>query len=300
MDLSYLNQRFGIRDQLSFAEGQGGLPVMKIDNPYATADIYLHGGHVTHFQPHGTEPILWLSKQAQFAPAGAIRGGIPLIWPWFGAHPTDDDKPAHGFARRQAWQVRHTIFADSGATQVELVLHDNEETKALWPHPFRLSLTITVGPALRLDLSLRHMGTELAVISNALHSYFFVSDITQVDITGLEDTRFVDKLDKDQLKLQQGSVVIEEEVDRVYLNTTADCVLHDPGFQRRIRIAKAGSHSTVVWNPWAAKAKRMADFPDEGYRHMVCIETANALHNTLEILPHTEARLTAVIGHEPL
>lgn len=300
MNLEQLNQRFGIRDQLHFVQGHNDLPVIKIDNPYATAEIYLHGGHVTHYQPHDAEPILWLSEQAKYEAGQAIRGGIPIIWPWFGAHPLDGDKPSHGFARRVPWQVRHTIFADNGATQVELVLHDSEATRALWPAPFRLSLAVTIGPVLRLDLTMRHMGTEMAVITSALHSYFYVQDVTNISISGLEDTRYVDQLADNRLQLQQGQIQIGEEVDRVYLNTTADCVIHDPGLGRKIHIAKAGSSSTVVWNPWVGKAQRMGDFPDEAYRQMVCVETGNALHNAMELLPHEETRLTAVIGQEPL
>jgi D-hexose-6-phosphate mutarotase len=260
--------------------------------------VSLQGGHVLSYEPHGQAPVLWVSQLAEFAPGKAIRGGIPVIWPWFGSHPHDSNKPSHGFARRQLWTVQGTRVTGEEC-QLTLALGDTPDSRAIWPHHFLLTLQVTLGASLLVELTTSNTGRTPFVITQALHSYFSVSQIGQIAITGLEQCAYLDQLDDMRRKRQLGPITFAEEVDRIYIETTGDCLLDDPGFGRKIRVAKRGSGSTVVWNPWLVKAQRMADFGDAEYREMVCIETTNAADDRVTILPGGGHRLTAVISVEP-
>ncbi len=291
-----LNARFAIADQVSFVAGPGGFPVVSVRNAHADVTIALQGADVTGFQPHGREPVLFLSRHAVYAPGKAIRGGIPICWPWFGPHPTDPTKPDHGFARTRPWSVRDTTAMPDGATRMRLGLTDDAETRALWPHAFALELTVTVGATLEVALVARNTGQEPFVCGGALHSYFRVGDVTAITIQGLEETAYVDKVDGGRSRVQQGSITIVGETDRVYTETAASCVIVDPTLGRRVTVAKEGSRSTVVWNPWRDKARRLADFGDDEYTEMVCVEVANAGGDIVMVAPGGEHRLGTTIG----
>ena len=295
--IEYLNRQFGVETPINFCSGPGGLIVAKLQSAHGTATVALHGGHVVEFTPANQRPVLWLSEKAVFAPGKAIRGGIPVCWPWFGPHPDNPKWPAHGFARTSLWDVTSTD-ASEHATAITLGLRDSDETQAVWPHPFALSIKITLTESLTVALTTRNTGDSPIVLSAALHSYFAVSHISSIEITGLEGTKFRDQLDEDQIKSEQSAITFEREVDRVYHDTESECIIEDPSWGRRVRIAKSGSRSTVVWNPWIAKAARMSDFGDDEYRAMVCVETTNADSDTIMLAPgeiHTlTARLSAV------
>lgn len=296
VDLAELNDRFAIAEQLSFVAGPGELPVVEVRNTQATATIALQGGQVLAFQPHGHVPVLWLSQHSYYAAGKAIRGGIPVCWPWFGPHPTDAGLPAHGFVRTAVWDVVGSEVVAEGATQLRLALTDNQHTLSLWPHAFRLELVITVGAVLQVELAVHNPGTQVFSYGGALHSYYAVSNIGNVQILGLEERSYIDKLDPEQLKRQAGPIIIDQETDRIYVDTTDQCVVDDGGLRRSIVIAKAGSRSTVVWNPWIDKAQRMADFGDDEYRSMVCVETANAADDTVRVAPGAVHRLGTTIS----
>ncbi|HEC17972.1 MAG TPA: D-hexose-6-phosphate mutarotase [Gammaproteobacteria bacterium] len=283
--LASLNADFGLEGHVHFQAGENGLHMARIDNDLATAEVYLHGGNITAFQPHGSDPLLWLSPLAQFQTDKAIRGGVPVIWPWFGPHSVDSHKPQHGFARTASWQVSHAGALADGSTQLQLDLRDTSATRTLWPHAFALELVFTVGTELRIELTSRNTGDQPFTAGAALHSYFAVGDVEQVVVEGLADCEYIDKLDADRRKRQEGLVRIHAEVDRIYLKTENSCVIHDPLMARQIHIEKGGSRSTVVWNPWADKAEAMADFPDQGFRQMLCIETANAADDVRILAP---------------
>lgn len=290
--ITALNSRFAIAGQLDFEEGPGGLTVAKVSNLQGEAMISLSGGHVMTWQPQGHGPVLWLSGYAKFAPGKSIRGGVPICWPWFGPHEREADFPGHGFARTAPWAVKSTEALPAGATRLTLSLQQSDASRAQWPHACSLQSVITVGRELRIDLVTRNLGDAPFVISEALHTYFAVSDIRNAPIRGLEGCEFVDKVDGGQRRTQEGAIIIGSEVDRVYLDTAADCVIEDAGLKRRIRIRKEGSRSTVVWNPWAAKAEKMGDFGPDGHLGMVCIESGNALDNAVTVAPGGEHVLT--------
>lgn len=299
-DLAALNERFGLTGHVVFQEGPGGLAMALVSNDRAEAMIALQGAHVMTFQPRGQQPVLWLSQFAKFAPGKSIRGGVPVCWPWFGAHATDSAKPAHGYARTVMWDVQETEVLADGATRLRFQLQETEGTSGMGPQGLEAELVVTVGDMLAVDLVTRNGGTEVAELGEALHTYFHISDVDQVRITGLEGCDYLDKVEDFTRRTQTEAVTIGAEVDRVYLDTEAECVIEDRGLNRRIRVAKSGSRSTVVWNPWTEKAEKMGDFGPEGYRGMVCVETANAASNVVTLAPGETHVLSTIIRSEPL
>ena len=274
--LEELNSRHGIADHLRFVAGPNNLPVARIENVHATAEIHLHGAHVTGFQPRNRKPVLWMSRNAIFNPPKPIRGGVPICWPWFGVPGEHPERPQHGFARNRQWEVTESRALAAGETVIEFGLVHDADSLAIWPHEFRLGYRVTVGMSLTMALTFNNPGEIPVEAGVALHTYFAVGDVAGIRISGLDSREYHDQLDGMKIKQQAGDISIGEEVDRIYLDTEDECVIHDPNWNRRIRVAKSGSRSTVVWNPWIEKSKRMLDYPDDGYPEMVCIETTNA------------------------
>ncbi|HEY6094615.1 MAG TPA: D-hexose-6-phosphate mutarotase [Gallionellaceae bacterium] len=300
MTLAELNQRFSIDKQLGFVEIPGGLIVAEIHNAHAKASIALQGAHVMTYQPHEEQPVIWLSKFAKFAPGKSIRGGVPICWPWFGPHATDAKLPGHGYARTVMWEVLESKGLPDGATFIRFGLVETDATRAQWPHPSSAQVEVTVGKNLRVDLVTQNKGSQPFVLGEALHTYFHISDVAQMTIRGLEDCEYLDKVGETARRTQKDGIVIESEVDRVYVNTGADCVIEDRGLKRAIRIAKQGSQSTVVWNPWVEKADKMGDFGENGYRGMVCVESGNAFDNLVTVKPGETHRLSVMYSLEAL
>jgi D-hexose-6-phosphate mutarotase len=297
-DIQTLNDSFAIAEHISFSAGPGGLVVAKIHNAHAIATVSLYGGQPLAYQPHGHEPALWASAHNRYQASRPIRAGIPICWPWFGPHPTDPNMPAHGFVRTANWSVLSVAALADGATQIRLRISEGDLAEQRWPYAFDLRCVVTVGAELRVELIARNPGNVPYTCGGALHSYFSVSDIGAITIYGLDGCEYVDQVDGRQRKTQSGPITISAETDRVYLDTVETCVIDDPGLGRRIRVAKSGSHTTVVWNPWIEKSRQLPDFGEAEYHSMVCIETANAEGDVVTIAPGGEHRLTTVIGVE--
>lgn len=301
-----LNERFGIPGQLSFRADPGGLVFADIDNAQGTATLCLQGAHITTWRPKSqAEPVVWLSPMAKYAPGKSIRGGVPVCWPWFGPHATESGFPGHGFARTVEWKVIGGKALDSGETQIRLMLAQNDATRAQWPKATRVELTATVGERLTIDLTTTNLDTEDIVIGEALHTYFQIGDIGDIQVLGLEGCEYIDKVDGGARKTQQGAVACAGEVDRVYVNTAAECVIVDPGLKRRVRVGKSGSNATVVWTPWVDKAEKMGDFgpgrnDQGGWREMVCVESANAAENVVTVPAGESHTLRVVYSAEAL
>jgi D-hexose-6-phosphate mutarotase len=272
-------------------EGPNGLQFIDLANAQATATVCTQGAQLTHWQPRSLKfPVTFMSAAAQYSAGKPIRAGIPICWPWFGPHPTDSAQPNHGFARNLVWRAGAAVQLDSGATRLALLLTDDEKSRAIWPHPFRLECHITVGDLLEIELVTTNTGTKPFVITEALHAYLRIGDIAAIEVLGLDGAQYADSADGSRRKLQAGAVRFAAEVDRVFLDTEASCSIVDSILERRIDISKSGSRSTVVWNPWSQKAGRLSDLgsaaSDEGsWRQMVCIESANALDNALTLVP---------------
>ena len=282
LDLTTLNARFAIPGHLRFMESGPGLPMADIRTPLATARVALQGAQVLAWRPDGVAPVLWLSGAAVFETDKGVRGGIPVCWPWFGDRPGHS---AHGFVRTRLWELRETALDAQGQVRLTLGLRDDAATRAVWDHAFDLELQVTVGRTLQLTLTTHNTGLDAFTLTEALHTYFSVGDIRQTTVQGLDGTHYLDKVQGFAPAQQSGPVHFTSETDRVYLHTTADCVIDDADQKRRITVAKTGSHSTVVWNPWAEREKAMADMASGGYQRMVCVETVNAMPHPVTVAP---------------
>ena len=274
-----LNTQFELDGQLSFHLINENMIVADISSELCNARIAVQGAQVLEWTPKGHDPVIWLSKDAKFSVGKSIRGGAPVCWPWFGAHASNSDYPAHGHARTVDWGVISSKSLADGRVQLVFALKTTAFTRTLWPFSSPLELQITLGSTLELELITRNDEPVPISITEALHTYFVVGDVRQVSITGLDACDYLDKVDNFARRTQQGAVSFESEVDRVYLNTEAECVIDDASLDRRIHINKKGSHSTVVWNPWTEKALAMGDMGRDGYLNMLCVESANAAEN---------------------
>ena len=287
---------FSIPGLLNLQPGDGGLTKAVVNSPLCSGEIYLHGAHVTHWQPSGMEPVLFMSGQSKFAPGKAIRGGVPICFPWFGNLEGRDTAPAHGFARTSNWTVQSTNANDEGSVTIAMELAAAADPKSFWPHAFRATHRVTFGSTLKMEFSVFHTGGEPFLFEEAMHSYFHVGDVREVSVTGLAGTTYLDKTNAGEEILQGVSPVrILAETDRVYLDTTAACVIDDRKLQRKITILKTGSSSTVVWNPWIAKAKAMVDFGDDEWPSMLCIETCNVGRSAIKLGPGESHTMVAEI-----
>jgi D-hexose-6-phosphate mutarotase len=295
--LSDLQKRFTIPNVVSFQEGLGGLPRAKITTPLARAEVYLHGAHVTGYQPAGQPPVLWMSGKSAFHNDKAIRGGIPICFPWFGAREGKPSSPSHGFARLKQWDVESVTQPGDGSIEIILTLNADEQTLATWPHEFALRYHVRIGRVLECILRVRNDGLTPFTFEEALHTYLHVGDVQGISITGLESTTYLDKTDAMKHKPQGADpVTIAAETDRVYTKTRTTAVVDDPDLNRRLNIAKEGSDATVIWNPWIAKAKAMPDFGDEEFTSMICIETANVGDSSVTLPPGETHEMRAAIG----
>jgi glucose-6-phosphate 1-epimerase len=264
---------------VSFHAGNGNLTCARIATSHCTGEVYLHGAHVTAFQPVGHQPVLWMSQSSCFEDKKPIRGGIPICFPWFGSHAADSTLPAHGYARIKPWDVAAVGKTASGGAKLELQTEID---------PFRLCLAVTFAETLDIELqvTLPLEATGLSTYEEALHTYLTVGDIRQVEIDGLSHVQYLDKVGEvAKREASMSSIHFEGETDRVYQNTRTTVTLIDPVLKRRLEISKWGSDSTVVWNPWIDKSKRMPDFGDDEWPGMACIETANIRPNHIELEP---------------
>ena len=299
-----LNDSFAIPGVLAFDDDTGLLRA-HITAPACAADLYLQGAHLATWQPIGEPPALFLSEKSFFAPGKAIRGGIPVIFPWFGArsaspgHPRTDG-PAHGFARTQPWQLDFAAVAGE-ELHLSLSLAPTEVSRSLGFDHFRVAYQLTLGRQLRLRLSVVNDGPESLFFEEALHTYLHVGDVEQVRVHGLGHTQFLDKTDNLARKTQTEDILqLTGETDRPYLNTTGPVTVDDPALHRRLTVTKSNSHTTVVWNPWAAQTAKLADMDGDGWRTMLCIESANAAENAITLAPREAHVMETTISIQPL
>ena len=233
-EASTLNQKCSIAGHLDFAQDASGLIIARINNKHGQSDIALQGAHVMTFQPAGEQPVIWLSPAAKLVQGKSIRGGVPICWPWFGAHASDSSFPGHGFARTVPWQVTASATLPDGSTRITFELPQSSIPPAQWPHACRARLTATVGKTLSVELTTENTGHTAFEIGEALHTYFAISDVDNMAITGMEGCTYLDKVGAAQSRVQQGAIKITSEVDRIYLDTEADCLIADSGWKRRI------------------------------------------------------------------
>ena len=300
MDLQELTDHFAIPGVLTFSQNENGLLRASITTPACTAELYLQGAHLTQWQPTGHKPVLFLSDRSAFTPGKAIRGGVPLIFPWFGPRTAAPeaprtDGPSHGFARTADWTLAFAALAGDDL-HLTLTLSPNDTTRALGYDHFQLAYELTLGTELRLQLAVANQSATPLHFEEAFHSYFSVGDAQQISLIGLSDTDYLDKTDDLKPKHQSDTLLkLTGETDRPYLNTVTTINLDDPVLKRRITVCKANSKSTVIWNPWAELTAKLPDMDPSGWLTMICIETANVATNAITLPPGQRHLLQAHI-----
>jgi len=286
-------RRHEITGPVSIEAGLGGLPRVTVRTPYSTAEIYLQGAHVTRFQNTDDAPVLFMSGHSVFAEGQAIRGGVPICYPWFGAR---DGGPSHGTARLAEWTLVGTGVRPDGAVVVRLAF-PHDEAPAEWSS-LETEFTVTVSDTLTMDLATRQRGGDAVRFENCLHTYFHVGDISAVSVTGLAGAPFDDFAhgangaprpgDNDDLRINQ-------ETNRVYPDSSSPVEIVDRALGRVIRVEKTGSSSTVVWNPWTTQ-KMPGDFGPEEYREMICVESGNVKQNAMTLASGESTSLTVTVS----
>ncbi len=269
-------------------EMEEGYPVVVVDTELCRAKIAVWGAHLFSFVPKGKGERLFLSEKALFEPGKAIRGGIPLCWPWFGAR-KEEKGPSHGFARNSLFEFLGWEREGGGTVVLRFSLENDEEKRRLWPFDFRLEISFRLGETLAVEMKTYNVDDVSWSVSQALHTYFSVDDIERVSIEGLEGCRYLDQL-TGETALQKGVVRFSEEVDRIYEGRVSPLRLLDG--KGCVTIESEGSRSCVVWNPWIEKSSRLPDMGREGYRRMVCVETANVRDDTVTLEPGSSHTLS--------
>jgi glucose-6-phosphate 1-epimerase len=289
------DRRFEIPGTAQIVEGNGGLPKVRITSPAVEGEMYLHGAHITSWKPAGREEVLFLSSGSRWEDGHAIRGGVPVCFPWFGGKANDPNAPAHGFVRTKAWLLE-SIAQVGDAVTVSMFTESNASTKRWWPADFRLVHRARFGSELSLELVLTNTGRTALRFEEALHAYHRVGDIEKVRVQGLDTVRYLDKTDSNQEKTQRGEIVIVSETDRVYLNTQHAVELEDPILHRRTRVTKENSLTTVVWNPWVEKARAFSDLGDNEWRQMICMESSNVSDFAVDLAPGQQHTMKAIVS----
>src|SRR5262245_10290664 len=289
-----LDRRFGINGLARVEEGVGGLPKVRVTAPEAAAEMYLHGAHIVSWKPAGAEEAFFVSAQTRWEKVRAIRGGVPICFPWFGNRADDPSAPAHGFVRTKAWRLE-SIVQDDGAIAVSMATESDEETKRAWPADFRLVHRATFGSTLTMELIVFNVGTTPIRFEEALHSYHRVGSATAVQVRGLDGVTYRDKTDANREKTQHGEIAIASETDRTFLETSGPIDVVDSVLRRRIHIAKERSQTTVVWNPWIERARALADLGDDEWTAFVCIETSNVGPFAIDLAPGQQHTMKAVV-----
>jgi D-hexose-6-phosphate mutarotase len=289
-------RRHEISGRVEIVTGPGQLPLVKIRTPWSTAEIYLLGAHVTHFQKNGEPPLLFMSAKSWFAPGKPIRGGVPICFPWFGPR---DGEPAHGFARVTEWDLLKTAAAPDGTVTVHFALPRIPGREA-WGN-LRTEFIVTVAETLTMELAAANESCgETLDLESCLHTYFHVADIGTVTVTGLEDAPFDDfaaGAGGKRSPAERAPLRITQETNRVYPDNAAAVEIHDEKLKRVIRVEKFNSKSTVVWNPWTTQ-KMPEDWGQAEHQQMVCVESGNVKQNKISLAPGKSTSLKVVLSSQ--
>ncbi len=298
-----LNEKFAIRDHVSFhdrlddAGHATGLTELRIVTAAAEATVITQGAHLVRWNPAGQQPVIYLSPKSSFAPAKAIRGGIPVLFPWFATGWDGKHTPMHGFARVSEWTVESTHLDFAGDVHITLSLEPTEAFRAAGYGSFHAAIQFRIGATLDTTIEITNHGGEPMVFEEGLHTYFAVGDIHQVATEGLEGTTYIDKRDNMTRKVQREHLLrYTRDVDQVHVQTTAPLTIYDAVWKRVIHIRKQGSNTTVTWNPWSTTIGTIADLPADGWQHFVCVETVNAGDDRITLAPGDTHRMDSLLS----
>lgn len=268
------------------------------------------GAHILSYQLDGQPPVIWLNDEAVFKTGKSIRAGVPVCWPWFGNLQRNPDSvqamrvsnepaPAHGLVRALDWELGE-IGTTDGGLNVDFILPVPENGLPGWPHQVDLRLSIRLDEQLHINLTSHNRGADSVSISQALHSYFAVSDVRNVHVEGVDGLDYIETLDNWNIVKQQGDLHFTGETDRIYLDTPAKLSIVDPTWERRIELTASGSRSAVIWNPWIDRAAAFSDMANDGWQRMLCIETANVMDDIVHLAPDASHTLGVSIASKPL
>jgi len=282
----------------SVKPGHNGLPTVFVENESATAEITLLGAHVISFIPKGGKDLMWMSPKTVYAEGSALRGGVPICWPWFGKK----NGISHGIVRRYNWTFAGAEEISAAKTVVTFTIDDSEESMKVWDCKFHLEMKVTVADTLTLELTTVNTDSKAFEIGQAFHTYFNVGAISAVKVNGFENKEYLDKAagSTGSGKVPNGPVVVEGEVDRVFQNAPGPFQIADASMNRAIEITTANSNSAVIWNPWIEKSTTMSDYPADGYLTMICVETCNAVDDVRTIQPGASHTLKATYSVKAL
>ena len=293
--IASLNAAHAIPGIATIVPGTNDLPKIRVTTRAATAEVYLHGAQITSWRPSGTtEDVLFLSTQSLFESGKAIRGGIPVCWPWFRAKADNPAAPSHGVVRTKAWDLE-SVTHDADEVTVTLSIENTAETEKLWPYTFHLQLRITIGATLQLELTATNTGNASFTFEEALHTYFHVSSIDAIKVTGLANTPYLDNTDDNREHTSATELLFAGPTDNAYLDTTTSLDLVDPGFRRTVCTHKIHSAATVAWNPWQTAAAKLPDLGNDEWTRMACVEAANILGNAITLAPGEHHTMTSTI-----
>jgi glucose-6-phosphate 1-epimerase len=290
-----LNRRFGIPGRVQILADEGGLPKIRVTAPESSGEIHLHGAQATSWQPADAEEVIFLSRCARWEEGKAIRGGIPVCFPWFRAKADDPHAPAHGLVRTKVWALE-SIEHDAGGVTVSMTTESDSGTRTLWPGDFRLLERATFGKELKLEFTVSNTGASSFRFEEALHTYYRVGDVRRVSIRGLDGVTYLDNTDSNKRKNQQGDAMISSPTDNAYVNTEGSLQLFDPALNRRIKIAKQNSRTTVIWNPWAEGARALSDLEEDTWQQMVCVEASNILEDAVDLAPNGNHKMAVTMA----
>ena len=291
-----LNRRFELPEIAAVVPGNGGLAKVRVTTSLAAGEVYLHGAQVTSWKPAGAEEAIFLSQHSHWQDGRAIRGGIPICFPWFRAKADDAQAPAHGFVRTREWQLDSVTAEGDGCVAVTCSTGSDDATRRWWPHEFRLVHRVTIGSSLHLELTVTNLGSAPFVFEEALHTYFRVGAAERARVRGLDQVTYLDNTDGNREKVQSGDVALTAPTDNAYLNTRSALELIDPTLHRILRTNKQNSATTVVWNPWQQGAATLADLGADEWRLMTCVEASNILRSAVSLAPGEQHAIGATLS----
>ena len=281
--IEFLNEKFGIPGAATIGAGRRRLARVQIEALSGAGEIYLHGAQVTSWRPSGMSEVIFLSEKAIFQQGKAIRGGIPVCFPWFRGKADDPNAPAHGFVRTKEWELESISLVDEGAVCARFSTASDTETRQWWPFEFRLEYGITVGKRLDLELTMQNTGDTSLRFEEALHSYFRVGNVRNVPVRGLQGLEFLDNRDGNRVKTQEGDLVVSKQTDNAYRSATGAVEIVDKEMGRRITVVKHNSNSTIVWNPGSDGSAKMSDLGKDEWQRMLCVEGANIMNAAVNL-----------------
>ena len=258
-------------------------PILELQNSKASASIALHGAHLLQFTPVGQQPVIFTSDSAVYKEGKAIRGGIPICWPYFNTHPTQKNFPSHGIARNRFWELASIqSTADKHTLVFEMPIHS--EDLNIIGGPCKLTVTFEITDTLEISLTTINTGTSDLIIGGALHTYFTVGSIANTSISGLDGVSNLDTLTRSST-IQNGAIEIKHEYDRIFIPSREAASIHDTSNKREIIVTKENSCATTIWNPWIEKSSTMADLGNDDYLSFLCIEAINWREDLQTISP---------------